>query len=175
MPNNKRKTLKTVKGKDKAHPYSRKALQINRIHLRQDKLDKRKSDWLNQANPTVERYLWFRWVLDEEQETATREQLAEFIEMYINRNDEELEQLKAMHRPGQPRPKAAREDLIMILKKKETEEFNNGFVIPDLTIAKNVKTLRQWDSDINSIKLIRTIKIKSPQSRESTNSNDMTE
>ncbi|KAK9704305.1 translation machinery-associated protein 16 [Basidiobolus ranarum] len=173
MPNNKRKTLKTVKGKDKAHPYSRKALQINRINLRQDKLDKRKSDWLHQANPTVERYLWFRWVLDEEQETATREQLVEFIEMYLCRNDEELAQLKALHRPGQPRPKAAREDLIMLLKKKETEEFNHGFILPDLTISKNVKFLRQWDSDINSMTNIRTIKIKNTQPDQIADSNVM--
>jgi translation machinery-associated protein 16 len=38
MPNNKRKTAKTVKGKDTLHPGSRKAGQMDRILLRSEKL-----------------------------------------------------------------------------------------------------------------------------------------
>src|SRR4051794_31372507 len=48
MPNNKRKTAKTIKGKDSVHPSSRKAGQLDRVQLRAVKLQraatKRKGD-----------------------------------------------------------------------------------------------------------------------------------
>ncbi|RUS33578.1 hypothetical protein BC938DRAFT_471034 [Jimgerdemannia flammicorona] len=100
----------------------------------------------------VERWLWFRYALDDALPCATRLELHDLIDMYgsnsqsfiaascdvrslvhhspvnryLKRHDEELTELKALHRKGQ-RPKAAREDLLIALIKKERDEYAKGF------------------------------------------------
>jgi hypothetical protein len=57
MPNNKRKTAKTIKGKDSVHPSSRKAGQLDRIQLRAVKLQraatKRKGETKSKCEQSV--------------------------------------------------------------------------------------------------------------------------
>ncbi|KAJ1678131.1 hypothetical protein EV182_004711, partial [Spiromyces aspiralis] len=50
-PNNKRKNLSKIKGKDKAHPYSRKATQMRRAINRQARLETEKSKRFELTSP----------------------------------------------------------------------------------------------------------------------------
>ncbi|RUS19911.1 hypothetical protein BC937DRAFT_86721 [Endogone sp. FLAS-F59071] len=81
MPNNKRHTLKTIKNRDTLHPSSRKANQLTRVIMRSDRLDKKMNERRANANPQVERWLWFRYALDESLPCATRSELHDLIEM----------------------------------------------------------------------------------------------
>ncbi|KAG0241760.1 hypothetical protein BGW41_005414 [Actinomortierella wolfii] len=163
MPNNKRHTLKTIKNKDSMHPSSRRAQQVMRVVLRKDRLEQRQKERAHLNNPIAERVLWFRYAVPEEVESLTREEMHQLIGEYLARHDEELAQLKALHRPGKVRPKAAREDLLTALIAKERKEYVSGMEIPDFTSPKNVKILRAWDGDMNSIKRIRMIKLIDPK------------
>ncbi|OUM63827.1 hypothetical protein PIROE2DRAFT_9563, partial [Piromyces sp. E2] len=87
-----------------------------------------------------EKYQFFRSQVPEERNNLTLEELTNAIERYINRNDEEIENITSGLRKGRPTP--PRLTLLKALKKKEQEEFDHGMFVPDLTIAKNVKTLR---------------------------------
>lgn len=59
----------------------------------------------HRATP-VERTLWFKYILEDEQTcVASLEELSALLDLYVERNDEELKQLRARHRKGQPRPK----------------------------------------------------------------------
>ncbi|OLY80820.1 hypothetical protein AYI68_g5082 [Smittium mucronatum] len=60
LPNNKKKSLKKIKGKDKAHPYSRKAKQMSRAIERSEKMTLRKSSHLANMLPRANRFVWFR-------------------------------------------------------------------------------------------------------------------
>ncbi|RUP24688.1 hypothetical protein BC936DRAFT_138901, partial [Jimgerdemannia flammicorona] len=126
QPNNKRHTLKTIKNRDTLHPSGRKASQLTRVLMRNDRLEKKMAERRLAANPLVERWLWFRYALDDTLPCATRLELHDLIDMYLKRHDEELTELKALHRKGQ-RPKAAREDLLIALIKKERDEYAKGF------------------------------------------------
>ncbi|KAG0263047.1 hypothetical protein DFQ27_001979 [Actinomortierella ambigua] len=163
MPNNKRHTLKTIKNKETMHPSSRRAQQVMRVVLRKDRLEQRHRERVHLSNPIAERILWFRYAVSDEIESLTRPEMHQLIDEYLARNNEELEQLKALHRPGKVRPKAAREDLLAALIEREHKEYVSGIEIPDFTSPKNVKLLRAWEGDMNSVKRIRMIKLIDPK------------
>jgi len=114
------------------------------------------------VNPQVERILWFRYALDEALQCATMPMMNELVEMYLQRNDDELKSLIKLHRPDGQRPKAAREDLLKVLIKKERAEYASGMEVPDLTNRENLQILREFDGDRNAMGRIAMIKLQDP-------------
>ncbi|TPX72663.1 hypothetical protein SpCBS45565_g00057 [Spizellomyces sp. 'palustris'] len=160
MPNNKKLKLSKIKASDKAHPYSRKAVQMRRAINRQDKLVKQKSASDERKTRTVERMLWFKYALPEDISIATNELVHDIIKQYIARNEEELAEIRGKLRQGRPRP--SRLDLLENLKSKDEQEYINGIEIPVLTDAKNVTILRAWEGDYNGIDRIKVVVVRRP-------------
>ncbi|GJJ75119.1 translation machinery-associated protein 16 [Entomortierella parvispora] len=163
VSNNKRHTMKAIKNKDMIHPSSRKAQQVMRVVLRKDRLDHRNKVRANQSHSQVDRVMWFRHAVPDEVATLTREEHHELIEEYLSRYNEEYESLVALHRPGKVRPKAAREDMLALFIANERQEYASGFEMPDFSSPKNVKLLREWDGDLNSIRRIKMIRLNDPK------------
>ncbi|KAI9285313.1 translation machinery-associated protein 16 [Umbelopsis sp. AD052] len=161
MPNNKRHTLKTIKNRDSMHPSSRKAFQLTRVVMRNDRLEQRARSKDSIGNPKIDRWLWFKFALDDTLPCASSEELHSLIDMYLNRNEEELEKLQALRKDSK-RPKSSRQDMLEALVKKEHDEYNKGFELPDLQNPKNVKILREWDGDKNSMARIKTKTVLNP-------------
>ncbi|KAJ1964971.1 translation machinery-associated protein 16, partial [Dimargaris xerosporica] len=138
--NNKKKSLKDIKAKDVVHPYSRKAMQIRRAHTRMDKLARGQTMRVTSRSLEAERYLWFRYAMDEERDTLTLSELHELMESYIARNDEEIQTLKDSRRKGQPPPKKLQ--MLETLRKQNQSEYANGMIIPDLTDKATVAYIR---------------------------------
>ncbi|RKP11222.1 translation machinery-associated protein 16 [Piptocephalis cylindrospora] len=164
MPGNRKITLKTIKNREKAHPFSRKANQMNRVFLRSEKLQKAKSARLGHMEETVQRFLAFRDALSPETITMTREEMRQVLETYVSRYDEEMFQLEADRRPG--RPKTGRETELELLRLRETESYASGLDVPNLTSPSMVKILRGWDGDHNSITRFRTIRLSASASKD---------
>ncbi|KAF7731456.1 translation machinery-associated protein 16 [Apophysomyces ossiformis] len=158
MPGSKRLTLKTIKNRENVHPYSRKARQISRVYMRKEKLEKKSNERSN--NPKAERWLWFRFAFDESLSFATKADIHDLIDMYLKRNDEELQKLREERESSSfKRPKSSRENLLEALIQSERAEYVSGFELPDLTNGKNVKLLREWDGDQNGMSRIKTIRV----------------
>ncbi|KAJ2586272.1 hypothetical protein EV177_009795, partial [Coemansia sp. RSA 1804] len=66
-PNNKRKRVSKIKGKEKAHPYSRKAKQISRAMHKETQISRAKTDRLNGAMAKGQKVVWFRDNMDSDQ------------------------------------------------------------------------------------------------------------
>ncbi|KAF9923849.1 hypothetical protein BGZ75_001689 [Mortierella antarctica] len=163
VSNNKRHTMKAIKNKDMIHPSSRKAQQVMRVVLRKDRLEHRQKVRANNNFSQSDRLLWFRHAVPEDVKTLTREEHHELIEEYLSRYNEEYEALVALHRPGKVRPKAAREDMLAAFMANERREYASGFEIPDFSSPKNVKLLREWDGDLNSINRIKMLRLNDPK------------
>ncbi|PKY49713.1 hypothetical protein RhiirA4_528404 [Rhizophagus irregularis] len=157
MPNNKRHTFKQIKNKKSIiHPSSRKAAQLQRISLRKDRLERGKTQRLSErVKPIVERLLWFRYAFDDTLPCATKAEVYDLIEMFINRNDNEILRLKSTQKVN-----SSKYFYLESLKLKEKKEYIEE--IPDFMNPKNVKLLRQWDGDINSMTRIKIIRIEDP-------------
>ncbi|CAG8817747.1 23160_t:CDS:2, partial [Dentiscutata erythropus] len=144
------------------HPSSRKAAQLQRVTLRKDRLDKAKvRRYSGSVRPIVDKILWFRYALDDSFPCAIKADIYDLIEMYISRNDDELSKLKLLKINGAVRPKTVKEDHIEALKLKD--DLNIKLEIPDLMNAKNVKLLREWDGDPNSLSRIKLIRVEDPK------------
>jgi translation machinery-associated protein 16 len=72
----------------------------------------------------VDRMVWFKYALSDELSSASMDQLHELVQLYIERNDEEISSLKDSLRPGRPKPNK----LIMLelLRSKDAKEYEVG-------------------------------------------------
>ncbi|KAJ3261188.1 hypothetical protein HK103_006497 [Boothiomyces macroporosus] len=153
--NNKKKTLKNIKGLDKAHPYSRKASQMKRAILRTSTMSTKDSLRQEPKQRVVDKLLWFKEKADD---VLTLDQLREVIEEYINRNMEEIMELKKNWRQGRPKPN--RLDLLENLHSKEMQDFKLGFEVPDLTNKDVIDYYKVWKGDYNAISDIKIVRVK---------------
>ncbi|CEP18577.1 hypothetical protein [Parasitella parasitica] len=157
---NRKITLKTIKNREAIHPYSRKAHQISRVYQRKEKLAVKEKKKAN--NPLGERWLWFRYAFDEEKTVATKPEMHELIELYLERHDEEISELEADRCRGHKKPKNARQQLLESVRTRETSEYNSGMELPDMTNGKTLKLLREWDGDKNGMPRMTTIRLQKP-------------
>ncbi|CAO3631589.1 unnamed protein product [Cunninghamella echinulata] len=109
----------------------------------------------------AQRWMWFRFALDENLPCIPKKDIHELINMYLVRHDEELETLKEQ-RSVTKRPKSSREHLLEASLTSDKDEYRSGFELPDLTNGKVVKLLRAWDGDTNSMSRIKTILVSMP-------------
>lgn len=76
---------------------------------------------------------------------------------FLTRHDDELQELKADRRPGRPPHK--REIELKEIIAKESQEYEEGLELPDLTNVTNVKLLRDWQGDPQALPLFRMVRI----------------
>jgi hypothetical protein len=98
MPNNKRKSVKDI-DMDKIHPHSRKAAQVIRANQRQIRLAHHKQARQAHTTARIDRFLWFKYAMGEATR-LTKSQIVDLVDMYVRRNDEDLERMAGERRPG---------------------------------------------------------------------------
>ncbi|CDS05801.1 hypothetical protein LRAMOSA08329 [Lichtheimia ramosa] len=76
--------------------------------------------------------------------------------MYIERNDEQLKALEEERQKLMHKKKDPKYDLLVANKELDVNEYKSGIELPDFNDGKNLKRLREWDGDINSMPLIKT-------------------
>ncbi|BFZ56878.1 translation machinery-associated protein 16 [Savitreella phatthalungensis] len=150
-------SLKKIKGKkEHAHPHSRKANQIQRAALRDERIKGATARREKDRYTLINRVGFFKVaVITGDRKTLTEDEVHELIKTYINRRQGELEDEKAARRPG--RPKSTKEDLLSMAIEQEQAEYKTGFKVPDMTDEVNVINLKAWKGDhggLNHIKLV---------------------
>ncbi|XP_019874672.1 translation machinery-associated protein 16 homolog [Aethina tumida] len=133
------------------HPNSRKTKALAKQMKKQSVKDKNKHLGNIKLNILGEKLLWFRDHLNPEWTCCTPNQVHELIQSYIDRFNEELEQIKLKHSIGnrKNRQHASRQDIINLSIKRETEEFNTcGIEIPDLLDVEQFNRLKEWNGEL---------------------------
>ncbi|GAC77005.1 hypothetical protein PANT_22d00296 [Moesziomyces antarcticus T-34] len=141
------------------HPYSRRATQLARVAHRKDKLNTAKAIRGRSSNAKVDRLSTLILMLPDELDALPDlAAVHAFVaDTFLTRHEDELQELKAERRPGRPPHK--RELEIKELMAKENQEYLEGFELPDLTSATNVKLLRDWQGDPQALPLFRMVRI----------------
>lgn len=81
-------------------------------------------------------------------------------DVWLTRNDAELEEERAERRKG--RPKSTKECRLEELKLREVEEYRTGLEVPDLTHRENVALYRTWDQrEVAFVQMLRFVRISS--------------
>ncbi|KAJ1955399.1 translation machinery-associated protein 16 [Dispira parvispora] len=161
MPSAKKKSLKKIKGKDTAHPYSLKAAQIQRALGREAKLQVSKANRQAIQNVTVERYLWFRDEMGPGKNRITRADVHALVRRYLCRHDEEIAALQSQRRKGQPPPKKL--ETLSMVKTKNEAEYRSGMKLPDLTHEPTRLYLSEWNGDCNAFNNFRFMTVRSDE------------
>lgn len=107
----------------------------------------------------------------------------ELIQLYLARNDDEINTLEKERARGHKKPKSSRQHFLEALKERESNEYVSGLgqlqkeliilnnlcikELPDMTNGKTLELLREWDGDKNSMSRIKTIRVRKPLSEES--------
>lgn len=154
------KVQKTIqKSKGAMHPKGRKFKQLNRATLREQKINEKKVKHIEKKDFEFMRIKFLQEAINnrDEQETFTLEEIKLFIEAFLSRNDEELEQLKAERRKG--RPPTNRQVALENMTKGEQQEYDSGYLIPDLTDAKTVERLRNWNGTTGGTNIFKYVHI----------------
>ncbi|RUS89717.1 hypothetical protein EGW08_002535, partial [Elysia chlorotica] len=152
------------KAKDRPiHPYSRKALKLNKQHIHDKKLEEAKSNIKLKTQIMAEKVQWFKDNLDD-RHVYTKQDMVELVMTYRDRFAEELEQISIVqavgNRQSQSRQHASREDAIKMITQTETAQFDgSGIEVPDLINKKHLEDLRKWDGNLNLIQNLKFRKI----------------
>lgn len=141
------------------HPHSRRATQLARVAHRKDKLNQAKSVRSRSSNAKVDRLSTLILMLpDDADALPDLAAVHSFVtKNFLTRHNDELQELKAQRRPG--RPPHNREIELKEIIAKEAQEYDEGFELPDLTNATNVKLLRDWQGDPQALPLFRMVRI----------------
>lgn len=156
--NNKKKTLKSIKNKATAHPYSRKATQIRRALHRNVKIDVLNSKRSSTQLAIINKQIFFKHAIDPTLPCISKADLLELILMYLSRFDDEINRLTSLQRKDRKTdPKLAS---LLLVKSSEMEEFkSSGMEVVDLTDKQTVKMVHLWDGDFNFYKTLKLIRI----------------
>ncbi|KAJ3404315.1 hypothetical protein HDU80_003008 [Chytriomyces hyalinus] len=157
QPNNKKHKVSKIKGAEKAHPFSRKAAQLRRAFAREERVAGLKTMKDADRTRAVDRMVWFKYAIPDELPSANLELVHDLIDQYINRNEDEIEELKATIRPNRQRPPKIA--LLEMLQGKDRHEYATGMRVPDMCDAANVARLRKWEGDYNGIGAIKMVSI----------------
>ena len=126
----------------------------------------------------VERFLWFKYVLESSSAPVPLDEIHSLISLYISRNDMELADLISSHTArfkNSKRPLPARVDLMKALTEKDEQEYKmGGFEVPDLRDVKTVDYLvGKWEGDPNALSKIKTARFIKPETSISTVGGDV--
>ncbi|CAF3333842.1 unnamed protein product [Rotaria socialis] len=166
------KKLKT--GGKLIHPSSRKAKQISRLECHAGRVVKKRQNTKAKNNNLRDRVQWFKDQLNETQLHLSKQQVHELVQRYLQRFQDELEQIELKNQIGQRQKTpqyASRKALIESTINAEKHEYEtHGFEVPELTRPDAVKVLRTWDGSVRFMPRLKLCLIK--QNNSTSNKND---
>lgn len=128
--------------KKDVHPRSRKAEQLNKKVVHNNKKDKKKIDKKLKMKPKIERFQWFFKKIDFSKEKLTTEEIKSLIDEYVNEKNQEYEKEES---------KKGNLNTTLELKRNiENQEYsNNNFELPDLTDSNTMELFKLWNEQSN--------------------------
>ncbi|KAI0123729.1 translation machinery-associated protein 16 [Xylariales sp. AK1849] len=170
MPKTLEKTRKAIakkKGPISAiHERSRDSKRLHRAQARDDKLEKIAAARKKADQPFIERAAYFQEALRQNGgKPLEMNIIQELITTYVHQYDEELDELKKTRRPG--RPASTREDLLKVKITSLEKEYQNGFLVPELTTEENAITLDRWARSWSFLTMMKWVRISADGSIQS--------
>ncbi|KAJ5885250.1 hypothetical protein N7495_009760 [Penicillium taxi] len=153
------KHISKKRGKVEAlHEFSRDARRLRRAGARDDRVASSNTTTMKARQPYMDRIDYFHDAVASLEEPLSDSEMAELVQQCINRDVEEIEQLKKEQRKG--RPPTRRQEALTQRTQTEEKEFKTGFWMPDLTDASVLVALKKWNaqwSGLSQMKFMRLL------------------
>lgn len=155
-------TKRLSKSTGSVHIKGRKFKQINRATLRDKKLTQKKQKALEQKENELSIVYFLQLIINDDddfkvQETFSLEEIKQFIELFLTRFDDELEELRATRRPG--RPASNRQQILEEKVKHDQQVYATGIKVPDLSDVETVKRLRLWNGTTGGATVMKFVHV----------------
>lgn len=140
------------------HPNSRKALQLSRKAHHEERVQRRQDVQSMKLELLGNKLQWFQDNLDLTKTAYTKADLAELVERYLGRFDEELQQIEIVNsmKSRQGRQHVPRETAIKTTLEKEKRDYETvGLEVPDVMNGKNLRYFRDWTGELRYIQNIK--------------------
>ncbi|XP_053679388.1 translation machinery-associated protein 16 homolog [Anopheles nili] len=141
------------------HPKSRKTLALTRKVKKINNREKIKLGHAAKANVVGKKLAWFANQLSDRQEALKPAEYEALIDLYLQRFDQELEQIKIVQSIGKHRANqhASREAVIKTTVETEKLNFNSGggIELPDLCDPVDFKLFQEWDGSAATIQHLK--------------------
>ncbi|AOA60511.1 Ribosome associating protein [Komagataella phaffii CBS 7435] len=157
-----RKVTKNIsKSKSAIHPKGRKFKQLTRASLREKKIAAKKELRSEQKQNDLLIVAFFQDSILETSRLDTKiftiDDMKAFIETFIARDDQELQDLKDSRRPG--RPASNKQMLLEARREQECGFYSAGWSVPDLTNEENVQRLRAWEGSFGGVTSLKFVSV----------------
>ncbi|XP_052867993.1 translation machinery-associated protein 16 homolog [Anopheles cruzii] len=136
------------------HPNSRKTQALARQIKKISNREKKKLGHAAKANILGMKLAWFAEKVEGRDRPITPSEYEQLIDLYLQRFDEELEQIKIVQSIGKHRinQHASRESVIRTTIDTEKQHFAGGGIeLPDLCNAEHFKLFQEWNGDAASV------------------------
>jgi len=163
MPSSLAKVQKHVRKKkgDKSkslHENSRDAQRLRRATNRDERVAKLGAIKKSANRQWIDRILFCVDHLPDTLHPLEVDEMRSLIQDFVDRNSEELSQLKAERRPG--RPPSTRQVLLEQQRDVDAKEFESGFWMPNLQDAETLVKLNDWSGDWISLANMRFVRLR---------------
>lgn len=141
------------------HENSRDARRLRQAGAREDKIARIMNAAAKSNQIYVERVAWLQEAVKQYEEPPSEPEIQQLVQDFIAREQEELDEIKAAHRPGRPKSKA--EERIQDRVDAEEREYKGGFWMPDLRNEGCVEKLKRWGGQwggLSTMTYIRVVK-----------------
>jgi len=138
------------------HENSRDARRLRRAGASDDRVARLTAVHKKANRVWLERVAFFQDQLPETLNPFETEEIRALVQEYLDRNNEESEQLKAERRPS--RPASTRQTLLEQQMELERKEFESGFWIPNLQDEETLIKLDAWKGDWLSLANLRFVR-----------------
>ncbi|GAB0132545.1 hypothetical protein EsDP_00000978 [Epichloe bromicola] len=166
MPSSLEKTRKQIAKKrngevNALHVKSRDSFRLHKAAIRDQRLGKLAAARGKKEQPIMDRVAFFQEGLAEKgnNEPLDIEALQSLIQKFIHQHDEEYHVVKKARRSG--RPPSTKEDMLKLKIKALETEYEEGFVLPDITSAENAKLLEKWRGEWAYLATFSWVKVSS--------------
>lgn len=155
----KKKKGSSTNSKPALHANSRDAHRLQRAALRDDRVSRVITSRSKSHAPLLQRVGFFRVAASKRapQQSFTEAEVHEMIRAYISLNRGELEDLQRKRRLG--RPRATREDVLMMQEEAEEKEYRSGFWMPDMRDEGNLEKLREWEGQWAGLNVLTFVRV----------------
>ncbi|WPG97922.1 Hypothetical protein R9X50_00070500 [Acrodontium crateriforme] len=164
MPSSLNKVQKHVTKKKGAkisslHENSRDAKRLRRAGARDDRVAKSESLHKKVNRVWLERITFLQDNLPDTLHPLDVAEIQALVREYLDRYNEEIDQLKAERRPG--RPASTRQTQLEQQRQVENSEYESGFWIPNVQDEETLQKLDNWKGDWLGLGIMRFIRVNS--------------
>lgn len=148
------------------HQNSRDAQRLRKADVRDDRVARLTAVREKANKQWIDRVGFFKERLPEVLHPLELVEVQALISDYLNRNEEELDHLKAERRAG--RPPNTRQTLLEQLRQTEEKEHESGLWLPDLQDERTLMRLDEWSGEWAGLGVMRFVRVdKSGRVKES--------